>query len=169
MSQLVVENSLLWKYMSPQQERLLKDGELLIDDRALHPSEHLSDYSYLVFPFAKLFEGFLKQWFRDLEIISVRDYQSDHFRIGKVLSPNLVRRLGGRSAYALVEKRYGREIADRLWKTWKEARNLVFHYFPHNYRALSQADATRLVGMIVDTMQAAVSLSTGTLGESHIP
>ncbi len=146
----------LWQYLSPEQRQLASDGELLVNDRQLHPNEHLSDYSYLVFPFSKLYEGFLKQLLRDLGIIADRDYTSDHFRIGKVLSPNLARRLGSRSAYGQIEKRFGMALARQLWQTWKQGRNLVFHYFPHNFRALTQAEAQQLIELIVATMDKAV-------------
>lgn len=149
---MISPGSLLWRYVSPQQQNLLRDGELLLSDRKLHPSEHLSDYSYLVFPFAKAYEGFLKQLFKDLGIITDREYRSDHFRVGKVLSPNLVRRLGGRSAYAQLASRFGEKLAHELWETWKQGRNLVFHYFPHNYRALSYEEASALTDDITRTM-----------------
>ncbi len=153
---MISQDTPLWLYLSPEQRSLATDGQLLIDDRALHPNEHLSDYSYLVFPFAKLYEGFLKQLFRDLGIITDRDFRSDHFRIGKVLSPNLERRLGTRSAYGQLNKRYGPELADRLWHTWKQGRNLVFHYFPHNYRALAWEEAQEITSTILSSMEEAV-------------
>lgn len=154
---IIPVDSDLWQYLSPEQKKLASDGQLLIEDCDLHPNEKLSDYSYLVFPFAKLYEGFLKQLFLDLGIINDRDYHSDHFRIGKVLSPNLVKRLGSRSAYGLVRQRYGENLANEFWRTWKEARNLVFHYFPHNYRALNHDEALRLVMMIEKLMNKAVA------------
>lgn len=146
----------LWNYLSETQRELYRDGKLLIEDRTDHPNEHLSDYSYLVFPFAKLYEGFLKQLFCDLGIITRREYESTHFRLGKVLSPNLVRRLGRRSAYAAVQARYGKDLADTLWQTWKQGRNLVFHYFPHNVRRLDFEEAIAVITMITDMMQKAV-------------
>jgi len=155
--ELIKPGSTLWLYLSDTQRQLAADGQLLIDDRDLHPNEQVSDYSYLVFPFAKLYEGFLKQLFRDLMIISDRDYESAHFRLGKVLSPNLMRRLGKRSAFAEIRKRYGADLADILWHTWKQGRNLVFHYFPHNIRRLTLAEALGIITMIVDTMVEAVA------------
>lgn len=146
----------MWRYLSPEMQRLASDGQLLIDDRKLHPNEHLSDYSYFVFPFAKLYEGFLKQLFRDLGVIDERDFRSDHFRIGKVLSPNLAERLGRKSAWRQIEKRFGADLADRLWYAWKEGRNLVFHYFPHNFRALSFEQAVAAVTLVTQTMNQAV-------------
>lgn len=153
---MISTDSDLWRYLSPEQKKLASDGQLLIEDCELHPNEKLSDYSYLVFPFSKLYEGFLKQLFRDIKIITFADYRSDHFRIGKVLSPNLVKRLGNRSTYGLVQNRYGESLANEFWQTWKQARNLVFHYFPHNFRALSHEEALKLIQMTVNTMARAV-------------
>ncbi len=153
---MIVQNSRLWQYLSPEQQSLGRDGALLVEDRKNNPNEHISDYSYLVFSFSKLYEGFLKQLFRDLGIISDTDYRSDHFRIGKSPSPNMVRRLGKRSAYGQLADRFGKELATRLWHTWKEGRNLVFHYFPHNYRALTPAQAEQLIALITSAMEEAV-------------
>jgi len=98
----------------------------------------------------------LKKLFLDVGILTQRDYTSDHFRIGKALSPNLARRLAGRSAYTQISDRYGAPLAARLWHTWKEGRNLVFHYFPHNYRSLTRPQAVELVNQLVGTMCEAV-------------
>lgn len=153
---MIKEGSLLWQYMSLTQRQLAVDGQLLVEDRQNHPNEHLSDYSYLVFPFAKLYEGFLKELFRDLSIITEREYMSTHFRLGKVLSPNLIRRLGSRSAYNTVAKQYSPSLADAIWNTWKQGRNLVFHYFPHNVRRLTLEEAKHIIDMIIATMTEAV-------------
>lgn len=151
--------TILWQYLSPEQRVLAGDGLFLLSDSQNHKDQEPTDYSYLVFPFAKLYEGFLKQLFRDLDIISERDWASTHFRIGKALSPNIARRLGKKSIYIQVEKRFGTELAMHLWHTWKEGRNLVFHYFPHNYRALSLDQAKMLIGQIAETMALAVGMT----------
>lgn len=143
---------------------LVRDGEFLIEDSIRHTTPPLAssgaptDFSYLVFPFAKLYEGFLKKLFLDTKIISDREYHSDHYRIGKALSPNMARRLGERSAYRQISDRYGVELAARLWHTWKEGRNLVFHYFPHNHRSLTRREAVELVNQLVGTMREAVEI-----------
>ncbi len=154
---MIPQDSPLWEYFSETQRMLARDGQFLLKDRADHPDERLSDYSYLVFPFAKLYEGFLKRLFRDTGIIGDREYQSEHFRLGKVLSPNLVRRLRDRSAYRMIADRYGTELAVTLWQTWKEGRNTVFHYFPHNVRRLNFPEAEAKIVRIIDTMTEAVA------------
>lgn len=154
---MISEGSALWNYLSVSQRVLAGDGAFLVSDSVNHKDQEPTDYSYLVFPFAKLYEGFLKDLFLDLRIIEYRDYNSDHFRIGKALSPNMARRLGRRSAYGQIVDRFGKDLATRLWHTWKNGRNLVFHYFPHNYRALSIDHARLLVQLIIETMEQAVS------------
>lgn len=156
---MIAPGSLLFQYMSPEQRGLIADGNALIEDRYSNPHREVSDYSYIVFPYAKAYEGFLKQLFRDLKIISPDQYASDHYRLGKALSPNMVGRLGDLSAYRHIVKRYGSILADELWRTWKEGRNLVLHYFPHNFRKLSFSEATALTERITQTMEKAVKVT----------
>lgn len=154
---MIDEGSLLWSYLSPTQRMLAKDGAFLLVDSKRHPDEEPTDYSYLVFPFAKLYEGFLKQLFLDIGIIRPAEYASDHFRLGKALSPHLVGRLRRRSVYLQLSERYGEGLAETLWRAWKNGRNLVFHYFPHNYRALSRAGAEEVIAMLVGAMTSAIT------------
>jgi hypothetical protein len=155
----IKSGSLLWQYLSPWQRALAGDGEFLLKDSLVHADAEPTDFSYLVFPFAKLYEGFLKQLFLDLDLISANQYFSDKFRIGKALSPNLASMRTGYSVYREFDKRFQKGLATRLWHTWKEGRNLVFHYFPHNYRALTRAQAENLITGIIETMDEAVKLT----------
>jgi hypothetical protein len=153
---MIQEGSRLWQYLSAPQRVLAQDGAFLVADTAVHHDLPPTDYSYIVFPFAKLYEGFLKQLFRDLGIMTEREYKSDHYRIGRALSPGMVGRLRGRSAYGQVSERYGKDLATRLWHAWKNGRNMVFHYFPDNYRALTLDEAKLLITVLCDAMNDAV-------------
>lgn len=153
---MIAEGSRLWNYLSPSKRVLAGDGAFLLADSQNHRDEEPTDYSYIVFPFAKLYEGFLKQLFRDLGIISDRDYRGEFYRIGKALSPGFAYRLKGKSAYYAIEKRFGKALVTRLWHTWKNGRNLIFHYFPDNYHALTLDHAKELVALIVSTMEEAI-------------
>ena len=154
---MITENSTLWEYLSPSQRELANVGLFLLEDSSRHVGTTLTDYSYLVFPFAKLYEGFLKQLFLDLRLINDREYRSDHYRVGKTLSPHLVGRLRARSAYGQIESKFDSTLALELWQTWKNGRNLVFHYFPHNIRALTLDQAKQIIFRICDTMEMAVA------------
>lgn len=154
---MIDHGSPLWAFLSSKERILADDGAFLIQDSTNHPDEEPTDYSYLVFPFAKLYEGFLKDVFYELSIIDRRDYISSHFRIGKVLSPNLIRRLGKHSAYLTIRNRFSDELALEVWRTWKEGRNLVFHYFPDSVSFLSRDRALTVITTLIQTMEHLIS------------
>jgi hypothetical protein len=144
-----------WQYLSQTQKDLMLEGQYLMNDVIRHGNYRFKDYSFIVFPFAKAYEGFLKQLFRDIKFISHLDYISDHLRLGKLMSPNLTDRLGDRSLYKKMTEAVTGDFADRVWETWKLGRNQVFHYFPHNLKALTFEEAERIVNQILQTMEEA--------------
>lgn len=151
------KNSFFWNYLSSGQKGLIDEGLYLLNDIKEHPDANISDYSYVVFPFAKAYEGFLKKLFLDLGFISQQVYESNHFRIGKALNPHLEKILRHESIYdKIVNLTGGRQLADELWNVWKRGRNLVFHYFPHNFRALSLSDAENIINEMLTVMERAV-------------
>lgn len=149
--------SFFWNYLSAGQKGLIEEGLYLLTDIKEHPDANISDYSYLVFPFAKAYEGFLKKIFLDLKFIPQHIYEGDHFRIGKALNPHLEKLLRHESIYDKILYLTGdRVFADELWDIWKRGRNLVFHYFPHNFRALTLSEAEEIIEQIISVMQEAV-------------
>ncbi len=155
MDNLVLENKPIWLYLSQTQKDLVREGQYIMHEIIEDHAYQFKDYSFLIFPFAKTYEGFLKQLFKDIGFISHLDYISDHLRLGKLLSPHLKMKLGDRSLYMKIERYGGPELAERIWKAWKLGRNEVFHYFPHNLRAVSFQDAGRIVGELLATMEQA--------------
>ncbi|MEK7523241.1 MAG: hypothetical protein AAB569_06655, partial [Patescibacteria group bacterium] len=63
MDYLVNKKSAFWSYLSQGQKDLLEEGLYLMDDIIRDHAYQFKDYSFLVFPFAKAYEGFLKQIF----------------------------------------------------------------------------------------------------------
>lgn len=149
--------SSLWQYLSDGQRELIEEGYHLLDHAKTHLEDHkYRDYSFVVFPFAKAYEGFLKQIFLDVGFINEQDYKSDHFRLGKVMSPNLMRRLGNRSVYNKICNSTGCELAEKIWSAWKRGRNQVFHYFPHNLKSLTLGEAEDIISQLIAAMEQAV-------------
>lgn len=149
-------SSMVWSYLSPGQKDLIIECEHLLVEARTHPTT-VTDFSYVVFPLAKAYEGFLKQVFLDLGFITKDSYFSEHFRIGRGLNPHLEQRLRHESVYDKVVKYCGgRELADELWAAWKRGRNQVFHYFPHNLRAISLVEAEEIIAIIIRAMEHAV-------------
>lgn len=155
---MIDQKSALWHYLSAPQKDLIKTGEFLLADVNKHPKP-VSDYSYLVFPFAKAYEGFLKQLFLDKGFIAQDDYQSDHFRIGKALNPNFAKEVPSQSVYLkIINLCKSEELANNLWNAWKRGRNLLFHYFPHNQLAINLIEAKNAIFLIFKAMNQAVDI-----------
>jgi len=150
---LVLRTSDFWQYLSQNQKDLILEGQYLMNDVIKNRAYHFKDYSFLVFPFAKAYEGFLKQIFKDVKLISHLDYISDHLRLGKLMSPNLVSKLGEKSLYYKISKKYGCDLADKIWSCWKQGRNQIFHYYPHNLKAVSFRETEKIIDEIIQVME----------------
>jgi hypothetical protein len=150
---LIFKTSDFWFYLSQNQKDLINEGLYLMNDVIKNHAYQFKDYSFLVFPFAKAYEGFLKQLFLDVKFISHLDYISDHLRLGKLLSPNLVNKLKERSLYKKIKDKAGQELADKIWNAWKLGRNQVFHYYPHNLKALTFTQAENIIDNILLVME----------------
>lgn len=146
-------NSSFFLYLSPTQQDLISEGQYLMNEIVKNNAYHFKDYSFLVFPFAKAYEGFLKKLFVEIKFISHLDYISDHLRLGKLMSPNLVERLGERSLYKKILEKTGAELAEKIWETWRSGRNQVFHYFPHNVKAITFSEAQNIINRFIGTME----------------
>lgn len=141
----------IWEYFSATQQDLIREGNYLMEITEKH-NYPFKDYSFLVFPYAKAYEGFLKQLFLDVGFISHLDYISDHYRIGKYLSPHLRQKLDGRSVYGQIAELVSEELAQQMWNAWKIGRNEVFHYYPHNLKRLTLQEARNTNQEILNTM-----------------
>ncbi len=150
---MIQHNDSVWNALSKEQRILADDGAFLVADSLVHKDAEPTDYSYLVFPYAKLYEGFLKDTFLRLGVISHVDYTSTRFRIGRVLNPNIAKLLRGKSVFAQLRNRYGIALPEHLWQAWKQGRNLVFHYFPADVRVLSREQAVNAIELLVGAMR----------------
>lgn len=138
------------KYLSPHQEELLTDTEIIL--KRLQIKDDISDYSFLVSPIAKSYEGFLKDFFLKINLISEIEYESDRFRVGKTLNPSLrYKRFSVFQKLANYHER-GEELAEILWDAWKFGRNEIFHYFPSNYKSLTKSEAEERIDLLLRAM-----------------
>lgn len=125
-------------------------------------AQQLHDYSFIVFPLAKAYEGFLKKWLFTNHLIDENDYLSDHFRLGKALNPSIERKFRGHDYVydKIVANCSDPHLADRLWDAWKQCRNLIFHYFPNHQHFLSTiAEAQTRLDQLDSVMSEALSVS----------
>jgi len=138
------------KYLSQHQEELLTDTEIIL--KRLEIKDNISDYSFLVSSIAKAYEGFLKDFFLKIDIISEVEYESERFRVGKTLNPSLrYKRFSVFQKLANYHER-GEELAEILWDAWKFGRNEIFHYFPSNYKSLNKSEAEERIDLLLRAM-----------------
>lgn len=153
---LIDRKARLWQYLDEDLQGLVSDGEALLDDLKVHRIA-ISDYSYLVFPFSKAYEGFLKKMFYDLKLIDRSSFYSDDIRIGRILNPNFTHESS--SVYERIPHHLpDNDLSKLLWTVWKNGRNLVFHYYPHNFRKLEYGEALGIIKEIVAAMEKAVKV-----------
>jgi hypothetical protein len=130
-----------------QQKEFLKDIEIIL--QRLGQEDNISDYSFIVSPAAKAYEGFLKDFFLKTHIIDQYSYESDRFRVGKTLNPSLRYK-----RYSIYQKlanihQEGEELAEILWSAWKRGRNEIFHFFPGTSHNVDRADAEERINLIL--------------------
>ncbi|OGJ37253.1 MAG: hypothetical protein A3A82_03765 [Candidatus Pacebacteria bacterium RIFCSPLOWO2_01_FULL_47_12] len=116
------------------------------------------DYSFVVFPMSKGYEGFLKQYFFDLLLITTKTYESNRFRIGRALNPDL--RENQRDDWWLfddITRLCGERTARLLWETWLECRNRTFHYFPKQTTLFDLATSGKQIERLATTMKTAIT------------
>jgi hypothetical protein len=148
--------SVLWSYVEPDVRGLIADGEILLDHAESYKGR-ISDFSYLVFPFSKAYEGFLKKFFLDLGLMREDEYFSSELRIGRVLNPKYMDEHAHLYKAMCLHKKGGNDLASLLWNVWRKGRNQVFHYFPNNFRSLSLNEALEIIHQVVDAMSQAVT------------
>lgn len=148
-----------WNYVEEDIQELLKESLLLLRTLSGMGADlpgarrEFHDYSFVVFPAAKAYEGFLKKLFLDMGFITEADYFGKRFRIGKALNPSLEREIRKQGVYDKIVKHCGGKLlADKLWETWKQSRNMVFHWFPNEKNAISLSEAEDRIRMIIDAI-----------------
>ncbi len=121
---LNLEKKLWWHYIEEDLQELLVASEFLANvvrswgGDLPQGRKVFHDYSFIVFPAAKAYEGYLKKVFLDMGFIPPEDYHGKHFRIGKALNPFLEKRYrNNESVYdKIVTHCDGKELADTLWE-----------------------------------------------------
>lgn len=145
-----------WTYLEYDLQELFRASLILVNNVPKW-KDKFHDYSFIVFPASKAYEGFLKKLFFDLGFIKKEDYFGKRFRIGKALNPSLDReKYKGQSVYdKIIEHCGGKELAETLWNAWKNCRNLIFHWFPNEARAITYDEAKQRLSIIFDSIDAA--------------
>lgn len=157
-----IDQKIWWEYLGSDLQKLFVTSSFLIDtikgmgSPEISGTSKFADYSFVVFPAAKAYEGFLKKLFLDLGFISEEEYLGKHFRIGKSLNPSLPRHLRKNEVYGkIVHYCGGEKLASELWEAWRVGRNLTFHWYPNERSAISLDEAVERIDLIVHAIDSA--------------
>ncbi len=146
--------------LDPKQQRGVELAYMLYE-REKASSSTLSDYSFVVFPIAKAYEGFLKEFFLSIGLIDTATFEGKRFRIGRALNPDINQNQRDEWwLYDDVSKLCGDALSTTLWTAWLECRNRVFHYYPTTVTALSLAQAYGYVEEISQAIESALTCRT---------
>jgi hypothetical protein len=146
-----------YSYLTDWQQQLVEVTGKLLRQHEDGDNEYLVDYSFLVFSMSKAYEGFLKKFLYDFELIDQETYEGRLFRIGRALNPQIPQ--GQRDQYWLYDdviELCSEETADNLWKAWLYCRNRVFHFFPKDKGLLTFNQAVEKIQQVDRAMAAAV-------------
>ena len=148
-------NSHWYQFLSPWQQDLV-DTSVALSQRQDSLAD-LDDCSFIIFPMAKAYEGFLKKVLLDLGLISEEIYKSKRFRIGRSLNPDI--RQNQRDQYWLYDDLRdlsNEEVARQAWDAWLKCRNRVFHFFPNGEQKLNWVEAEARLQMMAEAMESLV-------------
>ncbi len=143
-----------YQFLSDRQKKLVDVTEQLVNHFAKQ-DQYLEDYSFLIFSMSKAYEGFLKKFLYELNLINKKVYEGRRFRIGRALNPDLPKRL--RDEYWLyddVSRLCSPDSAAKLWEGWLKCRNKVFHFFATDNSLLTYNEAVQKVKKLDHAMGA---------------
>ena len=124
-------------------------------------NSEFQDYSFIVFPAAKAYEGILKKIFLMLDLIDEKTYYGKRFRIGKALNPDV--REQSRDQYWLfddIERLCSTSVSRELWETWLSSRNRIFHYYPNSAHVINLEQAEEHIIQISNSIQSLIECQT---------
>ena len=143
-------------YLSTEQRTLLTESYELLD-LLQNKKDQIADFSFIIFLGGKAYEGFLKKYFFELNLMSQEAYESRKFRIGRALNPDINQNQRDNFwLYDDVERVCGKVLSRQLWDTWLICRNQVFHYFPKRKIFYSYQEAYDLIEMLREVIEKAV-------------
>lgn len=148
-----------FQYLDSDLQRLVRLS-IKLYDREEKSTEKLEDYSFVIFPISKAYEGFLKLFLKNTGLISSKAYLGKRFRIGRSLNPDIPEKY--RDEYWLfdnLEDKCSNKVAREIWDTWLTCRNQVFHFFPSKPRVYDLSQSRDKLLKVIESMKLLVSCS----------
>ncbi len=143
--------------LAPSEQELIRISAQLFE-RERTNSFTFSDYSFVVFPMAKAYEGFIKRTLFEAGLVSKPLYLSKRLRIGRVLNPDLRQQHRDELwLYDDFERQCSKEVAQLLWQVWLKCRNNIVHFFPEEKYTVSLTTSREELVSIASAIEQTVS------------
>lgn len=141
-----------YQYLSPELLPLVEQSLQLLHQAKANPYK-FDNYDYVVFPFAKAYEPFLKKYLFDLHLIDEHIYRSKKFSIGRSLNPDVhLEQRDENWYYDDLVKHCGQQVAREIWQTWLK-RNQLFHLYPGEIYKLNIVEAEALINQFIKAIE----------------
>lgn len=155
------KNEQWWHYLDEAMKKLIEESWFLLEREEQEHQQGLMDYSFVVFPVAKAYEGFLKKVLFDAGLITDYQLRGRHFRIGRSLNPDLPIRFRDEDWLfddldSLFSGNGEVNLARNVWEAWSKGRNRVFHYFTDQECMMSLVEARDRLELFMDVFQRVV-------------
>lgn len=138
-------------------QRKLVETSLQLLEMCETQEVEFSDYSFIVFPMAKAYEGFLKSFFLKMGFITKEVYEGKYFRIGRALNPDVNPANRDQDwIFEIVAQSCSTVKARLFWEAWLDCRNRIFHYFPRDEGLLSLAGAESKISQLIEAIETAI-------------
>ncbi|HSW89464.1 MAG TPA: hypothetical protein VLH19_01170 [Patescibacteria group bacterium] len=145
-----------YKFLEENGKVLARESFVLLE-REERLGSNLPDYSFIVFPIGKTYEGFIKLYLQRMGILNRPDYVDTRFRIGRALNPDVGERQKDEWwLFDDLERSCGTPVARQLWNAWIECRNHVFHYYIGQATLLNLDEARKKIDQVCSAMEVAL-------------
>ncbi len=154
-----IQQKAWFQNLASTQKQLLEQSLYLIESFG-NDGRQFYDYSFLVMPASKAYEGFIKDFLFGVNLISEKRYKGTRFRVGKALNPSLAAADPDEfeALFDDLVKLFGSDyIPNQMWDAWKECRNQVFHYFHDFNKAISLFEAKQKVAQVISVIELVTS------------
>jgi len=131
-------------FLDDYQRRLLLDGLLIktiftTSDSYRIFNSLLNDFSVMVFPSAKAFEGYIKKLLLTIGLITEKEIKENPYKsIGKILDGEEIKK-------KLLDKKRDRTIPKLLAVQWDLCRNIILHYDLDQPEIISKEEALKKI------------------------
>lgn len=141
-----------YQFLSPNLRPLALQSLQLLK-KAQEAPESFDNYDYIVYPLAKAYECFLKDYLLAMNLIDRKTYASKQFAIGRSLNPDV--RLEQRDEFWFYDdlaQVCGEHVAREIWDGWL-IRNRLFHLFPGEKQHCNLREAEEKIRQFVKIIE----------------